>query len=102
MASPRLRLFPKKVVASGAMGAEPDEEINMRCQQQQQQQQLRIGTDTGLLLSRECFKPRHNLLSNVRTNVRKYAVTWLEHSRESNMPEPGPLIAELSIKIIPH
>ena len=36
------------------------------------------------------FEPRHNILSNVRTNVRKYVVTWLKHSRESNRPVPGP------------
>ena len=28
------------------------------------------------------FELRHNILSNVRTNVRKYVATWLEHSRE--------------------
>ena len=43
------------------------------------------------------FEPRHNILSNVRTNVRKYDVTWLEHSRECNRPVVGPLLAELSI-----
>ena len=26
------------------------------------------------------FEPRHNILSNVRANVRKYVVTRLEHS----------------------
>ena len=34
------------------------------------------------------FEPRHNILSNIRTNVRKYVVTWLEHSRESNKLYP--------------
>ena len=28
------------------------------------------------------FELRHNILSNVSTNHRKYVVTWLEHSRE--------------------
>ena len=40
------------------------------------------------------FEPRHNILSNVRTNFRKYAVSWLEHLRESD--RPGSLVAELS------
>ena len=53
-----------------------------------------IGPGTGLLPS---FEPRHNLHSDVRTNVRKYVVTWLEHSCESNRPVPGPHLAELSI-----
>ena len=30
------------------------------------------------------FEPRHNILPNVHTNVGKYLVTWLEHSRESD------------------
>ena len=30
------------------------------------------------------FEPQHNILSNVRTNVGKYVVSWLEHSRECN------------------
>ena len=30
----------------------------------------------------------HNILSNVHTNVRKYVVTWLKHSRESNRRYP--------------
>ena len=34
------------------------------------------------------FEPRHNVLSNIRTNVRKYVVTWLEHSREINRRYP--------------
>ena len=41
------------------------------------------------------FKPRRNILSYVRANVRKYIVTWLEHPRESNRPVLGPLLAEL-------
>ena len=45
------------------------------------------------------FEPRHNIFSNVRTTVRKYVVSWFEHSRESNRPVPGPLLAELSILI---
>ena len=45
------------------------------------------------------FEPRHNILSNVRTNVRKYVMTWLERLRESNRPLPGPLLAELSISL---
>ena len=40
-----------------------------------------VGLGRVLSLSRDCFAPRHNILSNVRTNVRKYIVTWLEHSR---------------------
>ena len=51
-----------------------------------------------LLLSRWMFEPRHNIISNVRTNVRKYVVTWLERSRESNRPVFGPFLAELSIR----
>ena len=43
------------------------------------------------------FEPRHNILSNVRTDIRKYVVSWLKHSRESNRPLPGPHLAELSI-----
>ena len=43
------------------------------------------------------FEPRYNILLNVRTNVRKYVVTWIEHSRESNRPALEPLLAELSI-----
>ena len=43
-----------------------------------------------LLLLRECSSHCHNVLSNVRTNVRKYVVTWLKHSRECNRPVPGP------------
>ena len=50
-----------------------------------------------LLLSRWMFEPRHNILSNVRTNVQKYVVTSLEYSRENKRPVPGPLFAELSI-----
>ena len=45
------------------------------------------------------FEPRHNIHSNVRKNVGKYVVTWLEYSRESNRPVPGPLLAELCILI---
>ena len=47
-----------------------------------------VGPGTGL--SRECLNhdTRH-VLSNVRTNVRKYVVTWLEHSRESNRRYPN-------------
>ena len=37
------------------------------------------------------FEPRHNKLSDVRTNVRTYVVTWFEHSRESDRPVPGPI-----------
>ena len=35
------------------------------------------------------FEPRHNILSNVHTNVRKYVVTRLEHSRESDRRYPA-------------
>ena len=34
------------------------------------------------------FELRHNLFSNVRTNVRKYVVTWLVHLRENNRRYP--------------
>ena len=40
------------------------------------------------------FEPRHNILSNVRANVRKYVATWFEHSPESNRPVPGPILAD--------
>ena len=43
------------------------------------------------------FEPRHSILSYVRTNVRKYVVAWLEHSRESNRRYMDWLLAELSI-----
>ena len=46
------------------------------------------------------FEPRHNIVSNVRADIRKYAVSWFEHSRESNRPVPGPLLAVLSIEIV--
>ena len=39
-----------------------------------------IGPGTGLLPSRWMYEPRHPILSNVRTNVRKYVVMGLEHS----------------------
>ena len=44
------------------------------------------------------FEPRHNILPDVRTNVGKYVMSWLEHSRESNRPVPGIHLAELSIQ----
>ena len=56
-----------------------------------------IGPGTALLFSRWMFEPRHNILSNVRTDIGKNVVSWLEHSRESNRPVPGPLLQELSI-----
>ena len=37
------------------------------------------------------FEPRHNILSNVRADNRKYVVTWLKHSRESNRRYPNQL-----------
>ena len=37
------------------------------------------------------FEPRHNILSNVRADIRTYVVSWLKHSRESNRPVPGPI-----------
>ena len=46
-----------------------------------------IGPGIGLYITR-MFEPRHNILSNVRTNVRKYVVTWLKHSRDSNRRYP--------------
>ena len=36
-------------------------------------------------------KPRHNILSNVRADIRKYVVAWLKHSRECNRPVAGPI-----------
>ena len=36
------------------------------------------------------FEPRHNILSNVRADIRKYVASWLEHPRESNRPVLGP------------
>ena len=42
-------------------------------------------------------RAKNNILSNVRTNVQKYVVTWLEHSLENNRPVPEPLLVELSI-----
>ena len=36
------------------------------------------------------FEPHHNLLSNVRVDIRKYVVSWLKHSRGSIRPVPGP------------
>ena len=38
------------------------------------------------------FEPRHNILSNVRGDIRKYVVSWLKHSHESNRPVPGPIV----------
>ena len=38
-------------------------------------------------------------LSNVHPNVRKYVATWLELSRESDRPAPGPFLAELCITV---
>ena len=46
------------------------------------------------------FEPRHNILSNVRTNVRKYILACLEHSRESNSPVSCRSLTQLSIIII--
>ena len=43
------------------------------------------------------FEQRHNILSNIRTNVRKYVVTWLEHYSREVMTVPGPILAELRI-----
>ena len=39
-------------------------------------------------------EPRHNILSNVHADIRKYVLWWLEHSRESNGPVPGPIAPE--------
>ena len=36
------------------------------------------------------FEPRHNILSNVRADIRMYVVSWLEHLRKSITPVPGP------------
>ena len=36
------------------------------------------------------FEPCHNILSNVRANIRNYVVSSLKHSRESNRPVAGP------------
>ena len=37
------------------------------------------------------FEPRHNILSNVRADIRKYVVSWLKLLRASNGPVPGPM-----------
>ena len=34
----------------------------------------------------------HNILSNVRSDIRKYVVSWLKHSGESTKPVPGPIL----------
>ena len=44
------------------------------------------------------FKPRHDVLRNFRTDVRKYVATWLEYSRKYIRPVSGPLSAELGIR----
>ena len=36
------------------------------------------------------FEPCHNILSNVRADIRKYVVSWLKRSHESDRPVPGP------------
>ena len=46
------------------------------------------------------FEPRHNILSNVRTNVQMYVVSWLEHSCESNRRYPDHSLWELRIFVI--
>ena len=49
------------------------------------------------------FEPRHvprNVRATFRADIRKYVVTWLKHSRESNRPIPGPLLAEINIKVL--
>ena len=33
---------------------------------------------------------QHTVLRNVRAHIRKYVVSWLKHSRESNRPLLGP------------
>ena len=40
------------------------------------------------LTSTRMFEPRHNIFSNIRTNVRECVVTWLEHSRKNNSRYP--------------
>ena len=42
------------------------------------------------------FQPRHSILSNVRAGIRKYVVSWLKHSRESDRPVPGPIYVRAS------
>ena len=37
------------------------------------------------------FEPRHNMLSNVLADIRKYVVSWLKHLRKSNRPVLGPI-----------
>ena len=37
------------------------------------------------------FEPRHNIVSNVRADIRNYVVSWLKHSRESKSPVLGPI-----------
>ena len=37
------------------------------------------------------FEPRHNILSNVRVDIRMYVVSWLKYLRESTRPVFGPI-----------
>ena len=46
------------------------------------------------------FEPRHNILSNVRTNVGKYVVMWLKHSRESNRRYPDDSLKSFVLVLI--
>ena len=41
----------------------------------------------------QMFEPRHNILPNVRVDIPKYVVSWLEHLLESN----GPVHALMSV-----
>ena len=42
------------------------------------------------ITSMRLFEQRHNILSNVRADIRKYVVSWLKHWRERNRPLPAP------------
>ena len=38
---------------------------------------------------KQTFEPSHDILSNVRADIRKYVVSWLKPLRESNRPVAG-------------
>ena len=46
------------------------------------------------------FEPRHNILSDVRADIRKYVVSWLKHSRESNRSVPGPTVEDKNLSFL--
>ena len=55
----------------------------------------RVNTRSSVrVFSTRVFEPRHNILSNVRADIRKLVVSWLKHSRESDRAVPGPITTE--------